>query len=125
MVKRMNRMFDSIPQMIDSMNEVVSHWSSVIEPKLPSHAMADRKGHYTSTVNKNLVGELARDTLHRWREAADREADGNKVEADRIFKIMYAERKTQAQGVIVAIVELIEAIGDGRELPEQFKGLMT
>ena len=115
--------------MVRSINEVAEHWLGVIESKLPSPAVQDH--------TKALVLVLAREVLNRWREASFEEVDGtppapNYVagtpyvdNANAIFQTIYAQHKTDAQGAIIAIVELMEAIGNRRELPEQFKGLMT
>lgn len=118
----MNRMLNREP-MVRSLDEIADHWwTMIVRPKM-------RGNHNEHT--RVLVLRLARDILGRWRALAESSAQDDGIkdmsanDVNAAFQIIYAENKTRAQGAIVAIVELVDAVGHCSELPKQFQELMT
>ena len=66
-----------------------------------------------------LIRHLAIEILERWKGQAEASADPEKA-----FSGLYKEHKEKAQGAIVAIIELVHAVGDGKAMPGTFKRLM-
>jgi len=103
-----------------NIDKTVDLWFGVIKPKLP---LGEDSG--SSNWDKRMVMYLSREILDRWREEANVLAEGDKEAAKAAFKTTYAKRKVLAQGAIVAVIELIKSVGEGTQLPEQFRELMN
>jgi hypothetical protein len=58
--------------------------------------------------------------LDRWRKEA-----GSAEDPALEFRRLYLDNKVKAQGEIVAIVELVQAVGQGKALPKTFEGLLS
>jgi hypothetical protein len=60
-----------------------------------------------------LVMGLALNILARWKAEAHLRSEAEGGSPEDVFKILYADRKAKAQGVIVAIVEVVRSVGIG------------
>jgi len=80
----------------------------------------DVRGKIGDYHDADLVKRLALEILDRWRREA------GKMEDPALgFREMYLNNKVKAQGAIVAIVELVQAVGQGKALPKTFEGLLN
>jgi hypothetical protein len=92
--------------MKDMIEGIPKNWLGIVETKVGPLSEADRA----------LVERVAENIATRWGvKAYEEDPDSPDVK----FKTLYATHKDRAQAWIVAIVEMVRALGDGE--PERFQ----
>ena len=94
--------------------ETAEFWVKVIGDRLENIADDD----------KALAERLATAVISRWQAKAQREAlkDAGGASVEDRFKTLYAQHKESAQGAIVAMIEMIRAIGEGTAVMKSANG---
>jgi hypothetical protein len=83
--------------------EAAEFWVGIIGDRIENVADEDRE----------LAESLSVAVISRWQAKAQREGGAQGATVEDRFKTLYAQHKESAQGAIVAIIEMVRAIGNG------------
>lgn len=94
--------------------ETAEFWVKLVSDKIENVADEDRQ----------LAETLATAVISRWQDKAKRDAlkDAQGATVEDRFKTLYAQHKESAQGAIVAMIEMIRAIGEGTAVMKSANG---
>lgn len=88
---------------------LAKHWLGVIKTHV-KNAMAQGGGRPLSAHDERLIEALAENVMSRWWERANAPSQHGDVTEE--FTAIHVMNRTRAQGIIVAIVELVRTLGE-------------